>query len=96
MIEFRKPFIPLKPTQVIQLRTQYYPGESHPADRKVVLSVPVFAIPFKDHPTNLEWTAEEMKTKFRKLAGPRWNAENDRVKIACEVMTFYLFFIAVT
>ncbi|KAM0754025.1 hypothetical protein T439DRAFT_298514 [Meredithblackwellia eburnea MCA 4105] len=70
--QFRKP----SPSQVIKVRHQHYQGEQHPADRKVTVQFKVQDLPL---------SSDSVRHKFKLLAGPRWNAITDEVKISCEL-----------
>lgn len=72
--EFAKPFVPPKDNEVLRWRYTTYMGESHPAERKVVVQ---FA------PDDLK-LAPVQTEKLKKLAGPRYNPETELVKISCE------------
>ncbi|KAH0599958.1 hypothetical protein MHUMG1_02748 [Metarhizium humberi] len=72
--EFAKPFVPPKENEVLRWRYTTYMGESHPAERKVVVQ---FA------PDDLKLTPVQT-AKLKKLVGPRYNPETDLVKISCE------------
>ncbi|BGP53964.1 hypothetical protein JCM8202_002961 [Rhodotorula sphaerocarpa] len=63
LVAFRKPFTPPTAKQIVRVRHQHYQGEDHPAARKVVLTVPVAALPLKT-PAAVH--------KLQLLAGPRW------------------------
>ena len=51
-------------------------GEQHPAEKKVVLEFTPADMPDL---TNIQ------RNKLRKLAGVRWNPEEDIVKMSCEM-----------
>ena len=74
MTELAKPFEPPKEDQVLRYRYTTYLGESHPAQRKVVVTF---------CPSDLGLSAEQ-ELKLKKLAGPRYNPERDEVKMSCE------------
>lgn len=72
--EFAKPFVPPKDNEVLRWRYTTYMGESHPAEKKVVVQ---FA------PDDLKLTPVQTD-KLRKLAGPRYNPETELIKMSCE------------
>ncbi|KND89649.1 37S ribosomal protein S24, mitochondrial [Tolypocladium ophioglossoides CBS 100239] len=72
--KFAKPFAPPADDQVLRWRYTTYMGESHPAEKKVVVQ---FA------PDDLKLTPVQTD-KLRKLAGPRYNPETELVKVSCE------------
>ncbi|KAH6609696.1 hypothetical protein Trco_003042 [Trichoderma cornu-damae] len=74
LAKFAKPFAPPTETQVLRWRYTTYMGESHPAEKKVVVQ---FA------PDDLQLTPVETE-KLKKLAGPRYNPETELVKMSCE------------
>ncbi|OAA42133.1 Ribosomal protein S24, mitochondrial [Metarhizium rileyi] len=74
LAKFAKPFVPPNDNEVLRWRYTTYMGESHPAERKVVVQ---FA------PDDLKLTPVQ-SAKLKKLAGPRYNPETDLVKISCE------------
>ncbi|KAH8685661.1 mitochondrial ribosomal subunit protein-domain-containing protein [Tricladium varicosporioides] len=71
-----KPFEP--PTGDMPLRFRYttYMGESHPAEKKVVLEFSIADMP------NLTSVQRE---KLKKLVGVRYNPETDVVRMSCEM-----------
>lgn len=69
-----KPFEPPTETQVLRWRYTTYMGESHPAEKKVVVQ---FA------PDDLKLTPVQTE-KLKKLAGPRYNPETELIKMSCE------------
>ncbi|KAH7149513.1 mitochondrial ribosomal subunit protein-domain-containing protein [Dactylonectria estremocensis] len=69
-----KPFTPPAEGQVLRWRYTTYMGESHPAEKKVVVQ---FA------PNDLKLTAVQTE-KLKKLAGPRYNPETNIIKMSCE------------
>ncbi|KAL7793567.1 xylose isomerase [Trichoderma ceciliae] len=74
LAKFAKPFAPPTEEQVLRWRYTTYMGESHPAEKKVVVQ---FA------PDDLKLTPVQTE-KLKKLAGPRYNPEIELVKISCE------------
>ncbi|KHN96971.1 uncharacterized protein MAM_05080 [Metarhizium album ARSEF 1941] len=72
--EFAKPFVPPNENEVLRWRYTTYMGESHPAERKVVVQ---FA------PDDLKLTPVQT-AKLKKLAGARYNHKTELVKISCE------------
>ncbi|GAA5978864.1 hypothetical protein JCM11641_003593 [Rhodosporidiobolus odoratus] len=85
LVAFRQPFNPPSPKATLKVRHQHYQGESHPASRKVTVTVPVSSLPL---------SGPQAKHKFKLLAGPRWTPSLDakegqgqdgQVKVACEV-----------
>lgn len=75
-VAFRKRFLKPLPSQFIKVRYQHYQGESHPGDRKVVISFST---------ADLHLSTDAARHKFKLLAGPRWDSDKDEVKIACEM-----------
>lgn len=73
-LELAKPFVPPTDSEVLRWRYTTYMGESHPAEKKVVVQ---FA------PDDLKLTAVQTN-KLKKLAGPRYNPETEFVKMSCE------------
>lgn len=59
----------------MRFRYTTYMGESHPADKKVVVE---FA------PGDLKDLTETQRQKLVKLAGPRYNPEKEIIKMSCE------------
>ncbi|KAL9476506.1 hypothetical protein ACSS6W_006347 [Trichoderma asperelloides] len=74
LAKFAKPFVPPTEKQVLRWRYTTYMGESHLAEKKVVVQ---FA------PDDLQLTAVQTE-KLKKLAGPRYNPETELVKMSCE------------
>ncbi|KAG5920845.1 hypothetical protein E4U42_006056 [Claviceps africana] len=74
LAKFAKPFEPPTEDQVLRWRYTTYMGESHPAERKVVVQF---------SPSDLKLSPVQ-SDKLRKLAGPRYNPEKDLVKMSCE------------
>ncbi|KAL7801203.1 mitochondrial ribosomal subunit domain-containing protein [Trichoderma afarasin] len=74
LAKFAKPFVPPTEKQVLRWRYTTYMGESHPAEKKVVVQ---FA------PDDLKLTPVQTE-KLKKLAGPRYNPETELVKMSCE------------
>uniref|UniRef100_A0A8H7NFQ6 Small ribosomal subunit protein mS35 mitochondrial conserved domain-containing protein n=1 Tax=Bionectria ochroleuca TaxID=29856 RepID=A0A8H7NFQ6_BIOOC len=72
-----KPFEPPTEKQVLRWRYTTYMGDTHPAEKKVVVQ---FA------PDDLGLTPVQAE-KLKKLAGPRYNPETEFVKISCESYT---------
>jgi small subunit ribosomal protein S35 len=72
--ELAKPFTPPTKDQVLRWRYTTYMGESHPAEKKVVVQ---FA------PDDLGLTPVQAE-KLKKLAGPRYNPETQIIKMSCE------------
>lgn len=75
-VEFRQKFKKPKADQFIQLRSQHYQGEPHPASRKIVLVAPLSKLPL---------TTPAALHKFKLIAGPRWDSWEDTIKISCEL-----------
>lgn len=73
-LEFAKPFEPPKEDHVLRWRYTTYMGESHPAEKKVVVQ---FA------PDDLKLTPVQTE-KLKKLVGPRYNPETEIIKMSCE------------
>lgn len=73
--ELAKPFEPPKGDEVLRFRYTTYMGESHPADKKVVVE---FA------PGDLKDFTDAQRQKLMKLAGPRYNPEKEIIKMSCE------------
>ncbi|ORX50953.1 hypothetical protein DM01DRAFT_1367792 [Hesseltinella vesiculosa] len=71
---YAKPFEAPKGDVIVTYKTQNYPGEGHPVERKVVLSLKV-----KD----LRLTAVQQH-KFLLLAGPRYHVDTDELIISSE------------
>ncbi|KAK7424402.1 37S ribosomal protein S24, mitochondrial [Neonectria magnoliae] len=69
-----KPFVPPAEGQVLRWRYTSYMGESHPAEKKVVVQ---FA------PRDLKLTPVQTE-KLKKLAGARYNPETKLIKMSCE------------
>ncbi|KAG5972006.1 hypothetical protein E4U55_000955 [Claviceps digitariae] len=74
LAKFAKPFEPPRKHQVLRWRYTTYMGESHPAERKVVVQF---------SPSDLGLTRTQ-RNKLRKLVGPRYNPEKNLVKMSCE------------
>lgn len=74
MTELAKPFEPPTEKQLLRWRYTTYFGDSHPAEKKVVVQ---FA------PDDLGLTPMQAD-KLKKLAGPRFNPENELIKMSCE------------
>jgi len=89
IVAFRQPFTRPPKSHFIQVRHQHYQGESHPASRKVTISLPVSQLPLS--PSQLH--------KFKLLSGSRFtpslpssssssspNSESEGTfKISCEL-----------
>lgn len=73
-IELAKPFVPPSENQPLRWRYTTYMGDTHPAEKKVVVQ---FA------PDDLKLTKQQTE-KLRKLAGTRYNPETEIVKMSCE------------
>ncbi|KAF4977826.1 hypothetical protein FZEAL_5669 [Fusarium zealandicum] len=69
-----KPFTPPTENQVLRWRYTSYMGESHPAEKKVVVQ---FA------PDDMKLTPVQTE-KLKKLAGPRYNPETELIKMSSE------------
>ncbi|PKS07523.1 hypothetical protein jhhlp_006127 [Lomentospora prolificans] len=69
-----KPFEPPKEDEVLRFRYTTYMGESHPAERKVVVTF---------CPADLGLSSAQ-ELKLKKLAGARYNPERDEIKMSCE------------
>lgn len=63
---FKKPFVPPPTTHYITCRSLWYGGESHPAEKKAVVVLPVSQLPL---------SSPQAIHKFKLLAGPRWSTE---------------------
>lgn len=74
IIELAKPFVPPANDEVLRWRYTSYMGESHPAEKKVVVQ-------FAPDDLKLSKAATE---KLKKLAGPRYNPETEIIKMSCE------------
>ncbi|KAM0519471.1 hypothetical protein ACHAPE_003645 [Trichoderma viride] len=74
LAKFAKSFAPPTEKQVLRWRYTTYMGESHPAEKKVVVQ---FA------PDDLGLTDVQTE-KLKKLAGPRYNPETELVKMSSE------------
>ncbi|KAF5018545.1 hypothetical protein F66182_9479 [Fusarium sp. NRRL 66182] len=72
--KFAKPFVPPSDNQVLRWRYTSYMGESHPAEKKVVVQ---FA------PDDLKLTPVQTE-KLKKLAGPRYNPETELIKMSSD------------
>lgn len=72
--ELAKPFVPPSENQPLRWRYTTYFGDSHPAEKKVVVQ---FA------PDDLKLTKVQTD-KLKKLAGTRYNPETELVKMSCE------------
>ncbi|KAH7326027.1 xylose isomerase [Stachybotrys elegans] len=72
--KFAKPFVPPSKDHVLRWRYTTYMGESHPAEKKVVVQF---------SPDDLGLTPVQAE-KLKKLAGPRYNPETHVIKISCE------------
>lgn len=72
--KFAKPFVPPTEDQVLRWRYTTYMGESHPAEKKVVVQF---------SPSDMGLTPVQMG-KLKKLAGPRYDPDNDMIKMSCE------------
>lgn len=69
-----KPFVPPSENQPLRWRYTTYFGDTHPAEKKVVVQ---FA------PDDLKLTQQQTE-KLKKLAGTRYNPEMEIVKMSCE------------
>ncbi|PFH58293.1 hypothetical protein XA68_13897 [Ophiocordyceps unilateralis] len=76
--KFAKPFEPPKEDEVLRWRYTTYMGESHPAEKKVVVQ---FA------PADMGLTPVQTE-KLKKLAGPRYDPTKEMVKMSCESFEF--------
>ncbi|ROT35642.1 37S ribosomal protein S24 [Sodiomyces alkalinus F11] len=74
LAKLAKPFEPPTSDQVLRFRYTTYMGESHPAEKKVVVQF---------SPSDLDLTPVQ-REKLRKLAGPRLNPQKDIIKMSCE------------
>ncbi|KAJ4265433.1 37S ribosomal protein S24, mitochondrial [Fusarium torreyae] len=72
--KYAKPFVPPTDNQVLRWRYTSYMGESHPAEKKVVVQ---FA------PDDLKLTPVQTE-KLKKLAGPRYNPETEIIKMSSD------------
>jgi small subunit ribosomal protein S35 len=75
-VELAKPFVPPNQKEVLRFRYTTYMGESHPAEKKVVVEFSPSDMPDLS-PVQLE--------KLKKLCGVRCNPESDIVKMSCEM-----------
>ncbi|KAK5661655.1 hypothetical protein OQA88_9755 [Cercophora sp. LCS_1] len=75
LAKLAKPFEPPKADEMLRFRYTTYMGESHPADKKVVVEF---------SPRDLKDLTEAQQQKLMKLAGPRYNPEKEIIKISCE------------
>ncbi|KDE04259.1 hypothetical protein MVLG_05287 [Microbotryum lychnidis-dioicae p1A1 Lamole] len=78
LVAFRQKYKKPSSEQIVRVRHQHYQGEPHPAARKVTVSVNC-----DDLASTLG--SEQAQHKFKLLAGPRWDATNDEVKMSCEL-----------
>ncbi|RDA90211.1 hypothetical protein CP533_0476 [Ophiocordyceps camponoti-saundersi (nom. inval.)] len=76
--KFRKPFALPKSDEVLRWRYTTYMGESHPAQKKVVVQ---FAV------DDMGLTPVQAD-KLRKLAGPRYDPAMNMIKMSCESFEF--------
>lgn len=72
--EMAKPFAPPTDKQVLRWRYTSYMGESHPAEKKVVVQF---------SPEDLKLTAVQTN-KLKKLVGARYNPSTGLVKMSCD------------
>lgn len=67
---------------MIKLRTVYNIGDpSHPGSRKAVITLSINDL--VQHGDKL-LQSKQAQHKFKLLAGPRWNPDDDTIKIACD------------
>lgn len=71
-----KPFLPPSRAEVLRFRYTTYFGETHPAEKKVVVE---FA------PRDLSDLTETQRGKLVKLVGARFDPSRGVVKISCEM-----------
>ena len=71
-----KPFVPPNSKQILRFRYTTYMGESHPAEKKVVVEFT---------PEDLPDMTPVQKLKLKKLAGVRYNPETDIIKMSSEM-----------
>ncbi|KAA8898310.1 hypothetical protein TRICI_006571 [Trichomonascus ciferrii] len=74
LTQFVKPYVPRRKQDVLRFRYATYMGEAHPAEKKVTVSF---------HTRDLDLT-EPQRHKLRVLAGARYNAGTDEVRIAAD------------
>lgn len=79
-VQFRQRFVKPSKNQIIQLRTQHYQGEPHPADRKATITLSIAALFPSSSPNSAQHSH-----KFKLLAGPRWDSLKNEFKISCEL-----------
>lgn len=75
-LELAKPFSPPTLDQPLRFRYTTYMGETHPAQKKIVLEFCT-----RDLPS----LSEAQRVKLVKLVGPRYNPETDIVKMSSEM-----------
>ncbi len=75
LLEFAKPFEPPALDMPLRFRYTSYMGEFHPAEKKVVVQF---------CPSDLGLTPAQ-QLKLKKLAGPRYNPEKEKVHMSCEM-----------
>lgn len=73
--ELAKPFVPPTANQPLRFRYTTYMGESHPAEKKVVVEF---------CPADIPGLSAAQQLKLKKLAGVRYNPETEIIKLACE------------
>ena len=74
--ELAKPFSPPPLDHPLRFRYTTYMGETHPAEKKIVLEFCT---------EDLTDLTEPQRIKLIKLLGPRYNPETDIVKMSCEM-----------
>jgi small subunit ribosomal protein S35 len=74
LAQFAKPYVPPKKGDVLRFKYTTYMGEAHPGDKKVTVS-------FKTRDLAL---SDAERHKLRVLAGTRYNAGTDEVRISAD------------
>ena len=75
------PFVPPKLSEVCRWRMTTYCGETHPAEKKVVVEFATRDLMAKE----AAGLREARRIKLIKLAGPRYDPRTDIVKMSCEI-----------
>lgn len=75
------PFVPPKLSEVCRWRMTTYCGETHPAEKKVVVEFATRDLVAKE----AAGLTEAQRIKLIKLAGPRYDPRTDIVKMSCEI-----------
>lgn len=75
------PFVPPKLSEVCRWRLTTYCGETHPAEKKVVVEFATRDL-MNEEAAGL---TEAQRIKLIKLAGPRYDPRTDIIKMSCEI-----------